>query len=46
MPAIAAEGLRKKSHTFDSFECGIESLAPRCDHGAHRSGQIQLRDRA
>lgn len=21
-----------KSHTFDSFECAIEALAPKCDH--------------
>jgi hypothetical protein len=21
-----------KEHTFDSFECAIEALAPRCDH--------------
>ncbi len=21
-----------KSHTFDSFECAIEALAPRCGH--------------
>ncbi len=21
-----------KSHTFDSFECAIEALAPRCSH--------------
>ena len=21
-----------KSHTFDSFECAIHALAPRCDH--------------
>ena len=21
-----------KSHTFDSFECAIEALAPRCEH--------------
>jgi hypothetical protein len=21
-----------QSHTFDSFECAIQALAPRCDH--------------
>jgi len=21
-----------KSHTFDSFECAIQALAPKCDH--------------
>ncbi len=21
-----------ETHTFDSFECAIEALAPRCDH--------------
>lgn len=21
-----------KSHTFDSFECAIQALAPRCEH--------------
>jgi hypothetical protein len=36
------------AHTFDSFECAIEALAPRCSHcklrvlghGAERAGQI------
>jgi hypothetical protein len=24
--------LEGKTHTFDSFECAIHALAPRCDH--------------
>lgn len=24
--------IRGQSHTFDSFECAIHQLAPRCDH--------------
>ena len=24
--------MRGKDHTFDSFECAIEALAPRCGH--------------
>jgi hypothetical protein len=37
-----------KSHTFDSFECAIEKLAPRCahcncriiGHGAEKAGRM------
>lgn len=24
--------LQGRTHTFDSFECAIEALAPRCEH--------------
>ncbi len=24
--------VHNQSHTFDSFECAIQALAPRCDH--------------
>ena len=24
--------LQGETHTFDSFECAIQALAPRCDH--------------
>jgi hypothetical protein len=37
-----------ESHTFDSFECAIEALAPRCahcncrviGHGVEKSGKV------
>ncbi len=40
--------VQNKSHTFDSFECAIEALAPRCDHcgcrvighGMEKTGKI------
>ena len=36
----------EQSHTFDSFECAIATLAPRCAHCAKKAGVAGLRDRA
>jgi hypothetical protein len=33
------------AHTFDSFECAIQKLAPGCAHCARDSGEQALRDR-
>ena len=35
-----------EAHTFDSFECAIQRLAPTCAHCARLSGEDKLRDRA
>ena len=34
-----------KSHTFDSFECAIQALAPTCAHCASQKGMTAVRDR-
>ncbi|HET7366302.1 MAG TPA: hypothetical protein VFJ70_22210 [Burkholderiales bacterium] len=34
------------AHTFDSFECAIQKLAPTCAHCARHAGEKALQDRA
>ncbi len=35
-----------RRHVFDSFECAIQALAPRCAHCAHSAGAHRVQDRA
>ena len=34
-----------EEHTFDSFECAIHQLAPKCAHCAEHAGVTGLKDR-